>query len=242
LVGNNITGQYDTKTAISTSNKYIGWFFDFYSYSNNLSININSVELYTETSVESSIKIYNASTGDLLETITFQSSANTINRIFINKEFPIWKYPHIFIAYDANVIQTIEADDLFIGQYDFISQREVGTGTSPKKDNLDGAQSNGLIVNYNLNCSIDNFVCHRRDFFKESYWYLLGVEFCNERLHSDRINRYTLLNREQAVELRDQFDAEYKMKINAMIKGLKMDYDDDCFVCNKAVNYRMLIP
>lgn len=242
LIGNNITGQYDDNIDAPTGNNYNGWFFDFFTYSPNLNLAFNSVDLYTKNAVSSSIKIFNATTGDVLDAIEFESSANTINTIYLAKEYPLWKYPHIFIAYDENVIQTIKMTDLFIGHFDFLSRKKVGTGTTATKRNLTGSDGTGLIVNYNLNCSIDNFVCHRREIFKESFWYLLGVEFCNERLYSDRINRYTILNREDALALRDQFDADYEAKINAVLKGLKMTENDECFVCNKAVNFRTLLP
>lgn len=242
LVGNNITGQYDDNNSIATSNHYNGWYFDFYSYSKNLNIAFNSVELYTANAVASSIKIFSATTGDLLDEIDFTSVAGQINTIYIAKEYPIWKYPNLFITYDENVIQTIEADDIFAAQYDFLSARRVGTGTAATKTNLVGTPAIGMIINYNLSCSIDNFVCHRRELFKEAFWYLLGVEFCNERLFSDRINRYTLLNRDEATELHDKLNADYEKKINGVLKGLRMNENDECFVCNKAVNYRTMLP
>lgn len=242
LSGQNITGHYDDNEAIATSNNYNGWYFDLLSYSPNLALNINSVELYTANSVSSSIRIYNATTGKLLDEIQFTSVAEEINVIYIAKEYPLWKYPNLFICYDENMIQTIETDDLFIGQFDFLSRRKVGTGTAPTKANLIAADDTGLILNYSLNCSIDNFICHRRDFFKEPFWYLLGVEFCNERIYSDRINRYTLLNQDEADKLRNQLEAAYTDKMNGKLKGLKMTENDDCFVCNKAVNYRTLLP
>ena len=242
LVGNNITGQYDNNEAISTGNNYNGWYFDFYTYSPNLNLQFNSIELYTVNAVSSKIRIYNATTGTLLDEIDFTSVAGKINTIYIAKEYPIWKYPNLFICYDENVIETIKVNDLFLGRYDFLSVRKIGTGSTPTKANLGQSDGTGMIVNYNLNCSIDNFVCHRRELFKESFWYLLGAEFCNERLYSDKINRYTLLNSDQAKELGADFDTKYTAKINGVLKGLKMDQNDDCFVCNKAVNYRTMLP
>ena len=44
---------------------------------------------------------------------------------------------------------------------------------------------------FNLECSVSNFVCQRIDSFKDAFLYKLGIEFCNERIYSDRINRYT---------------------------------------------------
>ncbi len=241
VIGNNITGQYDENTALSTSNHYNGWLFDMYTYSPNLSLKFNTIELYLASSVSSTIRIYNATTGTLLDTVSFSGVAG-INTIHIAKEYPIWKYPNLFICYDQNVVNTIAVDDMFLGGYDFLSNRKVPTGSSVVKSNLDSSDGTGMIVNYDLTCSIDNFVCQRRDIFKESFWYLLGVEFCNERVYSDRINRYTLLNRDDATALGTDLEAKYTAKINGVLKGLKMDQNDECFICNKAVNYRTMIP
>ena len=222
-MSNVITGQYDTSTAIATSNNYNGWLFDFFTYSKNLKLQIESVDLYLSSSVSSSIKIWNATTGELLDTIDFNGSVG-LNTIRISKEYAYFRYPRIYIG-GLN-----------------IAKKRISTGDSIMKVNMNGAASTGMIVNFNVICSLDNFVCNRRELFKEPFWYLLGVEFCNERLYSDRINRYTLLNRDEAKELRDQFDAEYKMKINGALKGLKMTYNDECFVCNQGVNFRTMLP
>lgn len=239
---NNTTGQFDDLENIDTSNKYNGWYFDMSTYSKNLNIQFNSVDIYTRNSGQDYIYIFNASTGAQLEKLNFSFKDNQINTLYIAKEYPVWKYPNLFIAYDANNVQAIVSQDEFIGEWDYISKREVSTGTSPQKDNLSGADETGMVLNYNLLCSIDNFVCHRRELFKDSFWYLLGTEFCNERLFSDRINRYTLLNRDEAIQMRDQFDAEYKSKISGVLRGVKMRNNDECFVCNRAVNHRTMLP
>lgn len=241
-LSNNITGQFDDLEEIATSNNYNGWFLDMTSYSKNLNVQFNSVDIYTRNSGQDYIYIFNGSTGTQLEKINFEFTAGKINTVYLAKEYPVWKYPHLFVAYDANNIQAIVAQDEFLGDWDYISKKQVSTGTLPKRTNLSGADDTGMVLNYNLLCSIDNFVCHRRELFKDAYWYLLGTEFCNERLFSDRINRYTLLNRDEATQMRDQFDAEYKMKIEGVLRGIKMRDNDECFVCNRLVNFRTVLP
>ena len=107
--------------------------------------------------------------------------------------------------------------------------------------NLDGSDT-GLSVTFNLECSVSNFVCQRIDNFKDAFLYKLGIEFCNERIYSDRINRYTLMDREDAEKLRGEFEVEYDQLIEASLKDLKVTESDECFECSKAVNYRVMIP
>ena len=89
---------------------------------------------------------------------------------------------------------------------------------------------------------VSNFVCQRIDSFKDAFLYKLGIEFCNERIYSDRINRYTLMDRDDAVSLRDEFAAQYDELIEASLKDLKVTESDECFQCNKAVNYKTQLP
>ena len=239
-MSNSITGNYDDNTVLGTSTNYNGWYFDFWTYSKNLSLNISSIDLYSSTATDSDIRIYDANTGDLLYEKDHSFTVG-INKIFINQSFPLWKYPHLFVCYDQSEISTIKAKQFNRGTLDTVSARSVSKSSSVVKDSLN-ASDTGLIVTYSLDCSIDNFVCNRRELFLESFWYLLGVEFCNERLFSDRVNRYTLLNRDEAFELRDQLKIDYAEKLNSILKGLQIQDDGICFECNKAVNFRKFLP
>jgi len=239
FVGNTTTGFYDSNTAKTQSAVRSGWLFDMSPYSKNLSININVVELYLSSAVNFSIFIYNASTGDLLETIAHVGTQG-INRVPIHKTYPMWRYSRLIVAYDSEAVSTIEATDQSIG-FGYIQRGEVSDSDSKVHSNFVEA-STGLIVNFNIICSIDQFVCNRVELFKDAYLYKLGYEFCQERIYSDRVNRYTLLDREEAIRLRDEFKIEYTERINGVLKGLKVEDNDFCFECNKAFNMNYMIP
>jgi hypothetical protein len=240
FVGNTITGFYDDNLGITQSDVLSGWIFDLYPYSKNLSLNINVVELYLTTAANFFIYIYNASTGDKLEEIDVEG-VQGINRIPIHKTYPTWKYSRLFVAYDSSVVSTIRATDQVSQGFNYMERGEISNTSSKVYRNHNGAQT-GLIVNFNILCSIDQFVCNRIELFKESYLYKLGIEFCQERIYSDRVNRYTLLDREEAIRLRDEFKTAYAEKINGVLHGLKITDNDFCFECNKQFNMRYAIP
>ena len=123
----------------------------------------------------------------------------------------------------------------------FTRSVDVGKTFANNNDNATGADT-GISVTFNLECSVSNFVCQRIDSFKDAFLYKLGVEFCNERIYSDRVNRYTLMDREDAEKLRIEFDLQYRELIEAALKDLKITESDECFECNKAVNYKMMLP
>jgi len=102
----------------------------------------------------------------------------------------------------------------------------------------------GMVLNYNVACGLDNWVCQRLQLFEEPYMYLLGVEFCNESMFSNRINQYTLLDRPRAQELRADFQAEYDEMMDNQLATLTIDssYEDECFVCEQDYNYVPSLP
>ena len=240
FVNNTITGFYDDSVAIAQSDNLSGWYFDMSPYSSNLMVNLNFAELYLSSEVTFDLYVYNVATGDLLDTIT-TVGVEGINRINILGNYPVWKYSRLYVCYDNSIVSTIKASDQTLSGFPYVKRGEIPTASQVAFRNFTGSTS-GLILNFNIDCSIDQFVCNRVDLFRESFLYKLGIEFCNERIYSDRVNRYTLLDREEAIRLRDEFKIEYIQKINGVLQGLQMNSNDFCFECNKAVNMRYMIP
>jgi hypothetical protein len=244
-VEDTVTGQYDSNTDIGTSNFYAGWFFNSYaSLYKNMKVVIPWIDLYCSNSAVSSIKVFNGTTGDILDTISFTSTANSINRITINKEYSLAKYPNLFIAYDESEIQTMKSSTLPIGYRANFAQKRVSKSSAVIQSNLSdvGNTGQGMILCYSIACGIENFVCQRLSLFEEPYMYLLGAEFCRERISSDRVSRYTLLDREEAVKLRDEFEEQFVEMLQGVLKGLKVPGDGYCFNCERLINYKILLP
>lgn len=244
-IENAVSGQYEKNTSVPQGSNYVGWLFDGgFSFYKNMKLIIPYVDLYTVNAVGSSIRIYNAVTGDLLDTVSFSSQANTINRITINKEYPTWKYPKIFVAYDDSEVQTIIASDLgFNNQINF-AEKTVAKSLSVVDTNLDGvgSQGQGLIITYNIQCSLDNFICQRIQLFTTPFMYLLAHHFCLERLYSDKISHYTLLNKPRAEELSQHYLDRFEEMIQSTLEGLDAWDWDYCFRCDRDVTYRILMP
>ena len=212
-VENVVTGQYDNNTAVPAATNLRGWKFgSFLTTHKNINLILQYAELYSDAAVSSSIFVYNSSNGNLLDQIDFTFTANKINRIFLNKEYPIHKYPDLFVCYDDQVIVSLQASNNGLGAITNTSQGAISNSASILKGNIGGVGTTGqgLILSYSLSCAWDNFVCQRIKQFEESYMYLLGAEFCNEVKFSDRINQYTLLKEQEALDLKDYFNTSYE--------------------------------
>jgi hypothetical protein len=81
----------------------------------------------------------------------------------------------------------------------------------------------------NKTCDYDALICDNIEELTLAWKYLLGVWLMIFRLNSDRVNRWTTVSREEAVELRDFYQVEY---FKALSQGvLLMDTDECCLKC-----------
>lgn len=238
FISNGITGQLDDNETLTQSATYNGWRFNLGHQSKNLVLNLSTFDVYLNTAATFSLYIFDLNTGKQLKEISY-TGVEGLNTFRINTNYALHRYNDLFVCYNANEISTLK-----MAEYDphaASNSVEVSTASSILATNVSGADT-GISITFNLECSVSNFVCHRIDSFKDAFLYKLGVEFCNERIYSDRINRYTLMDRDEAEKLRLEFELQYKLLIDAALKDLKVTENDQCFECNKAINYKAMLP
>lgn len=201
---------------------------------------INNVELRLEsvTNTVGVITIFNYNDGRVLDTITF-TAVEGVNDIAINKRYSSFgQRTRIFISYDGNIAAAIQSSSTsYTDVYGFAVTKgaKIAVGTSVVKNNIsfDG-ETHGMVINYNVFCSVSNFICSNKDLFKLALWYKVGQNFMDERLISTRINKYTLLNKERAEFLYDEFKKQYEENLNTVLDNMDLQGDDVCFPCQKS--------
>lgn len=81
----------------------------------------------------------------------------------------------------------------------------------------------------NRDCDYDAMICENVDGLALAWRYMLGVWLMVYRLNSDRVNRFTTIDREQATELRDFYQLKYEQ---ALKQGVNlMDTTSCCLDC-----------
>ena len=237
-----ITGQYRDITPVTTSTEYKGVFLELpYWYYQSLSYHITRANLYSSTNINTTLYAFNAATGETIYTKGV-SLVEGNNFIPLDWHFPTWKYPDIFIAYDAEEVQTIEQSNYPINYIGYTSWRKVDKSLPVIKSNAQpSGNENGLILTFSIDCSLDNFVSNRLSLFQEAYLYCLGAQVFRESTRSEEINRYTMLDYEAAQAAITELNDECDKMIKANMKGLIIK-DEPCFVCNRLINQRALIP
>jgi hypothetical protein len=237
-VDNGITGQLTKSETLTAANNLNGWSFNLGFQSKNLVLNINSVDIYLNTATNFNIFVYDLNSGEKLDEI-LMTGVSGLQTYRINKNYAVHRRDNIFVCYNANEVSALKMTEYM--PHGFTESGDIPRTGSIIEGNLTGGDT-GMSVTFNLECSVSNFVCQRIDSFKDAFLYKLGVETCNERIYSDRINRYTLVNRDEATQLRTEFQQQYELLIEASLKDLRVRENDECFECNKAINYKTLLP
>lgn len=230
------TGEIEDFTLMPKEPKFSGIYFDLDYYYQNTKLKINSVWFNLETAATFDIIIADAANGNEIERINVEGKQG-INEIKILKEYATYKYQKIFIGYEKN-LDISEVDTWETAEIESV---EFGESQAPYYKSFTSAYT-GIGVIYSIDCSIDNLVCQRLETFTVPFWYLLGIQFVKEKINSDRINRFTMLDTEQAKMLRAEFEKQYNDSLNSAMRDLNFPEDNQCFICNRVVNKRKMLP
>lgn len=248
LLENRLTGRYDDQRNLKgTDDKYKGVAIEVRG-SRYTDIFIHHVNLYTESPITDTLKIYDYYNGQLLDSVDF-TTVKGVNTIQVNKTYsPEGSVKKIVLLWDANKSQTVEVINngaFYQEPTEYAHVRSVSTektSTFAEGDITFGKQDHGLIVAYSLNCSVQALMCSVKNLITIPLWYKLGEMLMNERTISERLNYFTLVNMDAAKALRDTYLARYTESIEKVFAGLEVNQDGICYVCNKRRMSKVMLP
>lgn len=73
----------------------------------------------------------------------------------------------------------------------------------------------------------DDWFCDNREALAMSLLYFLGSELMFERIYSDRINRYTTIDKAKAAALRGEFDNEFTIQLKSALEIINDGADNE---------------
>jgi hypothetical protein len=98
--------------------------------------------------------------------------------------------------------------------------------------------AHGFRCNIALGCSYDGIVCVNKDLFSTALWYLMGAEMMAERMFSDRINRWTTIDRKKAEELHAYYLDAFQEELALVIDGIDLADNGCCLECDPLVSFK----
>jgi hypothetical protein len=240
LLSNSLTGKFRTEYPDYTeaSGAFIRGTHIELCYTKNTEVFINWVIIYFDTAHSGNLTIYDTNDGSTLGTVPYVATVGE-NLIQVNLAKEVYaQRRRIAIGYDGSLsgTQQTNVNSCFCGDNSVAWVRgfEIASGSTVLEDDLTKTgNTHGMLVNFNVTCSINNFVCSNRDFFKTALWYKMGEQLMVERQISERINQFTMVNMDKASELAELYGDKYAENMDSVLKNLQLEGDDICFPCNK---------
>lgn len=200
-----------------------------------------SFSLYVTTGFTGTvnIKVFDLETGAVLDTIVLTNPITGWNLVSVNKKYSAYR---VFVGYDATLVgskvQDIsQAADCFC-DWAGGSMRIRGaesaalSSTITDADLTLGDSTSGLSAIMAVQCNYNSFICNNKDVFTLPLQYLLGSVTMAFRINTNRLNRYTTVDRKQAQELKDYYDTEWKSLLETALAGIDIDLEDSCIECH----------
>lgn len=198
------------------------------------------------------VNIFDMETGDTLDAFSVPAATAVVgwNKIKVFKKYIAYE---IFCAYDATAVPgadlyippTVEfySTEMVNWIYGFVFANAYvrGAQTIIQDDPTQlafGIQSYGLSGIFSVGCTYDGLACNNKMLLGDALQYLLGAEIMIERTMSDRLNRYTTIDKDQAGKALQYFEEEYTQRIQQALEGIDIKTSDSCIDCNAQVVYR----
>lgn len=210
-------------------------------------IYVQQVSLYLKAAQTVTIQVHDTF-GALLDTLEVDGTQGW-NTVSIDKLYT--DTDKVLISYNA---ATTESPLLLINENLAADNLTACTGICDSRATIRGIKftdsanitygnnAYGLSVVATIKCDYANLVCRNKQVFANALWYLLGAELLTERIHSDRLNRYTTIDAKKALELRDEFYAQYKTELGVALSTIQLNPTDYCLDCNQPVTLQTNLP
>lgn len=183
-------------------------------------------------------KVIDLDTNEVIDEFT-KTVAVGWNTIATNKDYAASR---IFIGYDATAVGSVllELKDSNNCSCQFTGCQATikgGQYDETTHELTEGTNTFGLSAIIGVQCRYDAVVCNNKSVFANALWYLLGSELMQERIYSDRINRYTTVDIKKAAEMRKEFREQYVIELESAIDGINLNHQDCCLECAAQLEY-----
>lgn len=253
LLEQNKVGYY-TSEVVALSSRYYGVrikvkkgrFFE---------LRINKVSLMLDDDVTTDLKIFDLRTGVELFTQEIQVTENTETEVELDFSYSTnGQEVVLFVCHTSDVAghfkSNLLSDNNIHGctscvESGYLSYSKAGcvSYSSAVKDInfVTTSDTGGLSIDFNIECSIDNYVCSIKNQLAWALLYKTGSMIMQEVINSKQYNTIVVIHREDNEELLSYYEAEYAKAMNQLTAHLRLP-DDICFECNPRIRKQIQIP
>lgn len=237
VVDNVVNGEWiQPFENIATANKFRGVRIDLRA-SENYELNIRTASFYSQGVASGNITIYDLETGSTLDTIAYNFTAAGFQTVNINKSYTGDRF---FVAYDAASILSRKVTPKSTAYWDNLACvcrcpitatcREIDKTAQVIDYNLTGSSDCGMILKYNIGCSLAPWICQMREQLCGLLVYHLAAEMFLEVAASKNIIPTVLANSEQYDSLVLYVNTQFDNLFKSFFKGVKIN-DPLCVKC-----------
>jgi hypothetical protein len=215
-----------------------------------LTIHVDTISITLTQAVESLVvKIFDRD-GQELDTFTKANAIEGKNTIPVSKKYP----SKVFISCDATAFPLYSSDyPSEVKKSCCACVCKVCDECEPK---IYGAESLldtpaatdtatsvfGFEISYGVMCDYSSIICSNKPEFIDVWMFCLGIEMMIERLYSNKLNKYTTIDKDQATELKHFYNHEYDKALKETINALELKEEDCCIECNPTIARRDILP
>lgn len=250
---NDTIGHYTDNLKIETleANKYKG--IEVTIDSNpNLEFYINSISFQTKTAITTNILIFDLITGNQLDAFPITTTVNNITTIQVNKGYKSNKQRlHIIVVVDSGLSDVYQTSihrnflstcstctQFWNNSYIRFNGIEIPQASQKISSNLKGINgTNGLSINYSLNCSLDAYICNIGNLLAWPVLHKAGAEIMRELIYSKRLNTIVTVFNKDNEALREEFEGEFEASIKEVMENIVVP-NDICFSCNPRTQWK----
>lgn len=208
---------------------------------------VHKLKLYLQDAVNTTLKIVDLDTGELLYTQSVTGAIGwnnvTVNEILFGSRF--------LFCYDDSGIDAVKLEvnqsnvDWFNTMHSSICNchatingavtvDENQIGNEPV-DVVKGNNTYGLSGIFSLVCTFESLICNNKKLLTTSLWYCLGIEVMLEILFSNRLNKFTTVDKQKASDNLQYFEKEFESELEILVDGIYLDTSDSCIDCNTQI-------
>jgi hypothetical protein len=219
-----------------------------------LDLYISDLSLHVKHTGVVPVYIYNVLTGDILDTFNINAVSGNIINLTIDKLYQSNKQKlHLAVLYDLPTSYYSTALDSgcagcvgnsHVKVSNFVRSRGVYIDGSVLKANITGeSHTNGLSVNYSLQCNHNDWLCQYRNKLIYPVAYKAASEILKYALFtSDRFNSKVVLDYEKIKARIGEYELLYDRELKKIKSTISVPKDMVCFDCKSPIRNRVSLP